>query len=467
MYKKRDIAMIFFLLIILPFLVMGVQVVRDYSGRAYVVEPANIVIHADQVTGPLPHNWQALAQGGEEKGVRMLENVIPKVAELQPRFIRIDHIYDFYDVVNVLPDGALIFNWTELDKTVCDILQTGAKPFFNLGYMPETLSQDGTLIGAPKNWHDWQIIVQKTIGHYSGDTICGEGLDENLVDVYYEVWNEPDLETFGKWSIHGGTKDYKLLYYYAVKGAEEAVTNRTYFIGGPAITAAYQNWFQLFINYVDAYNLRLDFLSWHHYGSDTNSFARDMKQIDYWLSDEEYEKYRQLPRIISEWGFDSGTNPLSETNIAAAHTVSAIRYLVEENLEMAFAFEIKDGPIPRWGILSYDGTIKPRYQALQLLNVLGNIRLQVEGEGSHVKALASRKPGSVSVVLVNYDLENQHSEIVPFAIEGLTPGDYTLTRNSLDSVPDSTFTRVDETGRYAELVPMEANSIVTFELISL
>ena len=161
--------------------------VRDYSGRAVVVIPANIVIQADEVTGPLPHTWRTLAQGGEEKGTRMLEPVVNEIAVLEPRYIRIDHIYDFYDVVSRDAGDGLRFDWSRLDQTVCDILQSGAKPFFSLGYMPETMSSDGTLIGVPRDWSEWELLVQATVERYSGvDTVlCGNRFDQNLDDVYY------------------------------------------------------------------------------------------------------------------------------------------------------------------------------------------------------------------------------------------------------------------------------------------
>ena len=115
-------------------------------------------------------------------------------------------------------------------------------------------------------------------------------------------------------------------------------------------------------------------------------------------------------------------------------------------------------------MLSYEGAPKPRYHALRLLNALGNVRLNVEGEGSHVKAIASRKPGSISVVLVNYDIENQHSEVVPFGIEGLTPGNYTLIRERLSGVRNSASILINETGKYSELIQMEPNDIISLEL---
>ncbi len=435
-----------------------------YLSRATAVK-ANIVIDSKKIVRRLPYNWKSLAQGGEEQGVRMFENVILPVSALEPRYIRIDHIYDFYNVVGRDNRGQIVLNWQELDATVCDIYRTQAKPFFVLGYMPEALSGDTSLVSKPKNWEEWAYVVQKTIERYSGRNtrLCGQVTGEWFEDIYYEVWNEPDLETFGKWSLYGGEKDYKVLYRYSVLGASRATNVYRFFIGGPATTAAYRNWFQVFLRYVKDNNLRIDFLSWHHYSKNTDDYARDMQNIDSWLSGEEFARYRELPRIISEWGYDSNPNPIADTNVGAAHTVSVIRNLIEEHLEMAFAFEVKDGPSPRWGILSYEGQKKPRYHALKMLNKLEGYRLKVNGEGTYVKAIASRWVNKIVVVLVNYDEVGQNIEAVPVRIVNLDNGTYELTTTRLTGETTKE-TLTTNNGQIQKTILMDSNSVLTLEL---
>jgi len=96
---------------------------------------ANIVVDITKTTGPFPDRWKALAQGGEESGVRMLENVVSKISGLYPKYIRLDHIYDFYEVVTRDSSNNLKFDFSKLDKTVCDIYNTGAKPFFSMNFV--------------------------------------------------------------------------------------------------------------------------------------------------------------------------------------------------------------------------------------------------------------------------------------------------------------------------------------------
>lgn len=454
------------LVVILPIVIFFIQRAQVYIGRAQE-QPANILIDARVATGPLPHTWQALAQGGEQSGVRMLENVVPKVRELNPRYIRIDHIYDFYTVVSRSASGTLQFSWNELDQTVCDILATGARPFFSLGYMPPELSVDGSLISQPSNWNEWSLVVQRTIEHYSAQntTLCGGKYREQLTDIYYEVWNEPDLEHFGKWSLYGGEKDYKTLYQYSSLGADRAQNVRRFFLGGPATTLPYRNWVQKFLEYADANNLRVDFLSWHHYSLDPDTFGKDVQDVRSWLTDPSYDKYRDLPLVISEWGFDSAPNPAAHTNYAAAHAVVAIINLASENLEYAFMFEIKDGTTPTWGILTNDGSIKPRYRAIQFLNALGSRRLLLSGEGTYVRAIATKEQDTLSAVFVNFDPSGSHRETVPVTIRGLDGGrHYTLTERSLSGDEKTITVQATNRGVFSHLLYFDPNTAFSWEL---
>ena len=432
-----------------------------YFSKASSVK-ADIFIDVNKTLGPVPDRWKALAQGGEEKGVRMLGNVLPQVAGLYPRYIRLDHIYDFYDVVQRDSQGNLTFNFDQLDQTVCDIYNTGAKPFFSLGYMPEALSGDATLVSVPKDWNEWALTVEKTVEHYSGTNtvLCGQIKGYWTTDIYYEVWNEPDLESFGKWSLYGGSKDYKTLYYYSVLGAGKAKNVNHYLIGGPVTTAAYKNWFQVFLNYVIEKNLRIDFLSWHHYSKNTNDFVNDMQNLNEWLSPQEYARFRDIPRIISEWGYDSQPNLIADTNVGAAHTIASIRNFIDQKYELAFLFEVKDGLAPSWGILTNDGAKKPRYYALKLLNLLSGNRLKVEGEGTYIQALASVSDENTTLILVNYDQEEKNTESVPVRIANLNNGTYSLNIQYLDGKEIKLDNVVISNGTFVRNILMPANMVI-------
>lgn len=419
--------------VLLPALGLWLLLGLRLRSRAQAL-PANIIIDASRVTGPVPDRWKALAQGGEEKGKRMLADVVPQVAALYPKYVRIDHIYDFYDVLKRSSAGQLAFNWSQLDQTVCDIYHTGAKPFFVLGYMPPALSKDGSLIDQPTDWNDWTLLVQKTIEHYSGTNtrLCGQISGFWTTDLYYEVWNEPDLDSFGHWSI-SGDKNYKDLYYYSAIGAQRAANVNHFLLGGPANTKLYRNWITGLIDFVEANRLRFDFISWHHYSTNPDDYLDDMNNLNLWLgATPAFARYLTLPKIVSEWGYDSDPNPISHTNIGAAHTVMAIRNFYDADYRLAFLFEIRDGIEPRWGILDHAGHPTPRYRALAFLNRLQGNRLQLDGEGSYVRGLASSDTSGITVILVNYDADNRHTEQTPLRFRNLVAGRYDLDIDYLD-----------------------------------
>lgn len=394
---------------------------------------ANIQVDANRPLGEIQPSWRAIAQGGEQTGVRMLQPVTNQLRSLFPKYIRIDHIYDFYDVVQKT-DGGITYNWEQLDQTVCDIYATGAKPFFSLGYMPPSISSDGSLIAPPARWDQWRTLVQKTVERYSGQltVLCGGTVKgDALANIYYEVWNEPDLESFGKWSIYGGPRNYLMLYEQSVRGAQNAQGVQQFYIGGPATTALYKNWMRSFLTYASDNNLRVDFLSWHRYTKDIDVFAKDAESMRDWLSAAEFEKYRTLPLIVSEWGYDPAYNPEADGPRGAAHLVAAVRHFIDQDIEYAFTFGARDGETPSLGILKHDGQKRSRYDALAMLNTLTGTRIAVEGESKHIKAIAVKKPNAIAVILANYDQEGKNGQQVPISFSGLEPGTYQLSVTNL------------------------------------
>lgn len=442
-------------LFFLPILISLAKRTQRYLSQA-IGKPAKIIVDVSVNQGQINPIWQNLAQGGEEKEA-MLAPVIPQIKPLTPAYIRLDHIYDFYDVVDRQEQG-LVFNWVKLDKVVDQILKTGAKPFLSLSFMPLIMAKSGQITDAPQNWLEWQLLVKETIEHYSGQD------NKNLTDVCYEVWSEPDL--FGNWKIGRG-KDYRNLYLYAVLGAEQAKNTNPFKIGGPSSTALYRTWVDQFLNYVDNQNLRIDFYSWHRYSLNPKDFLADVDQIDAWLT--RHGGYSLLPKYLTEWGPDSENSPLHDENFDAAHLVATTRQLLQR-IDAAFIFEIKDGPPPegkkywgRWGLLTHDGTPKPKYQALLLLNHLQGKRLKLSGEGSWVTGLAAKNDQEISLILTNLDHRNQHQELVPVTFLNLENGFYFYQEFSLTS-PEKSFRKEVKNSQFEKEVLMPPNEVILIKL---
>ncbi|MCG2691731.1 glycosyl hydrolase [Microgenomates group bacterium] len=453
--KLKILGLIVLLAGLLISLNLGTKISRLFSEATG--KKATIMVEADKEIGPLPRMWNNFGQGGESHD-GMLTAAIKPMQVLSPDYVRIDHIYDFYDVVKN-ENGRLKFNWTKLDQEVEAILKMGAKPFLALSYMPPALGSDIT--GKPDNWDQWQEVVRATIEHYSGKQ------NKNIDKVYYEVWNEPDL--FGNWKAWGD-KNYLDLYRQTTIAADNAVNVQSFKLGGPATTGMYRNWIEAMFKMVNEEGLRFDFVSWHRYSLNPEQFKKDVEELSRLLA--VYPRLALKEKVVSEWGLDSENNPGYDDNLGAAHTVASVIEMIGA-VAKAFSFEIKDGLSPenktfwgRFGMISHEDTglvLKPRYQAFKWLNDLGETRLYLSGEGSFVKATAARKNKDVQVYLVNYDKSGRHQETVPVIIKNLLPGNYEMIRESFDGTKESALVKITN-GTWVGQVIMPANEIVRLTL---
>jgi xylan 1,4-beta-xylosidase len=463
-YSKRRFLLFlkvipFFLVLIAALVgVWQLDVVREFFGQASG-EPANIQVDTKAVLGPMPRPWRNLAQGGEAFDWR-IGPLIPSVKSLQPEYIRIDHIYDFYEIVKGEP-GNLSFDFSKFDPILDDILATGAKPYIALSYMPPAIAT-GDIVSTPKSWDAWQLTVQKTIEHVSGT--------RGITDVYYEVWNEPDL--FGGWKYYGD-KNYLTMYEYSARGAQNARGVKPFKIGGPGITALYKNWFHALLKHAAAKNLRLDFFSWHRYNLDLEVYKKDMYEARTWLAEHpQYEPTLELH--ITEWGHDSNNHAGYDNNFGAAHTVAGSIEMIGV-VDRAFVFEIQDGKDPegktlwgRWGMFTHKdvgGAPKPRYNALKMLDRIGSQRLQLLGKGSWVKAAAALSDqGNPQVIMANFDSAGRNTESVPVTFTNIEPGQYTVVKEFLGGRKQTENVATTSTAVQIK-VPMQPNTVSLIELI--
>lgn len=421
--------------------------------------PANIIVDAKNVLEPINTDFlRAYAQGGEES-TDMLAPIIPEIKALRPKIIRIDHIYDSYQVVG-RNGSALTFNWTELDKAVNSIIATGAKPLLSLSYMPSAIAKEGKIINPPNNWDEWSTVIQQTIEHFSGKA------NKNISDMYYEVWNEPDLAQFGSWKL-AGEKNYLTLYRYASIGAQNSKNVLPFSLGGPATTGLYKNW----IIALASSGARLDFFSWHSYLPDPKQYLTDQRNLIQWLLP--YPQYTLLPKFITEFGFTGSKDSRYSTTYGAAYNAAVTRQIISGGPTYLFTFQLKDGPNQEagngWGIISHESQgkkTKPRYHVANFLQDMNGDRLLLTGEGTWVTGFASKKDNVIRLMLVNFNHEKSKSETVPISFNNLDPGTYTyrekflLGRNVVftEQVPESTLQKQ---------LYMPMNSVAIIELTKL
>ena len=443
MHRKLIFAL--FLLLALPVGLYLLSQKTNFFQRAFG-EPANLLIDMGSSYSIPGGVWRNLAQGGEEKG-RMLAPVIPQVKSLGIQYVRIDHIFDYYDTL-------------KLDEVISDITAIGAKPFIALSYMPPAIARSGDINDLPRDWAEWETLVQKTVERISGKS----GL--NISGVYYEVWNEPDL--FGKFKP-GGDKSYLELYSHTVSAAQRAANVNPFKIGGPATTGLYKSWFDALLK-IKERGVRVDFFSWHRYSRDLEDNEDDLLNIEKWLVD--YPNATNLELVVSEMGINSENDKAYDGGLSAIHTLATAAVL-EGRVGKAFNFEIKDGPGPekywgRWGILTHEKfgapEAKPRFQALQFLNNIGGNKVNVAGSGSWVKAFAKRSGDTTKVLVVNYDKSGRHSEVVPMNFVNLPFTNFIFRRRDFSGKVTDTNISVSATS-WSTVQEFSPNTAAIFELV--
>ncbi len=453
--KLTQIVSLIALLIFMPLLLWGTSEVATLISRASGT-PATIVVNTQLKLEELDLSfYHAFSQGGEES-LDMLAPVVSEVRALKPKLIRLDHLYDHYDVVG--KNGSeLTFNWSKLDAAVDTILQTGAKPLLALSYMPSVIAKDGNITNPPNNWDEWALVVQKTVEHYSGRGA------KNINGIYYEVWNEPDLAQFGSWK-YGGEKSYITLYRYASIGASRAQNVNGFNLGGPATTGLYKSWILALVGSGN----RVNFLSWHTYQRDPLQFAKDQEDLISWLLP--YPNFTLIPQLITEFGFTGDKSTQYGGTYAAAHAASVIRQLISGGPTYAFSFQPKDGPHQEdgsgWGLLTHEANgkkPKPRYYIYSFIDAMAGQRVSISGEGTWVTGFASTRDGVIRLLLVNFDSRGTHTENVPVTFGNLTPGTYKL-RQRFFLGSDATFTETVTEQSLQRDILMPASSVVMLEL---
>ncbi|MEO8284823.1 MAG: glycosyl hydrolase [Chloroflexota bacterium] len=303
-----------------------------------------------------------LSQGGESDDPGFFDNIKDTGAALGPGLVRLDNIYNFYDIVGRAADGTITYNWSHFDRVLDGVTAMGKEPLICLSYMPEVMSVNGaSRVKPPLKYDEWSALVKATVTHVN--------IDRKLGVRYWEVWNEPD-----QWSFwQAPFPEYLKLYDITVEAALAA--DPTVKLGGPSVAHFSTDHLGEFLEHEQWQGVkgRVDFISWHSYGHSPDEIAANIRTMRKIL-----ERFPQFsPEIfITEFNVlqggagDTSAGGYTDTAEGAIAFLSSIESMQRERLDRAFLFELKDGQGPksywgRWGILTNDGLPKPIYYALK------------------------------------------------------------------------------------------------------
>lgn len=393
------------------------------------------------VDAPLRHVWsECIGAGRANEALRAdwQAHFREAVTTLGARYVRFHGL--FHDDMFVYrasngggfgpptPLPAPVYTFAYVDKVFDMILDTGARPFVELGFMPrelatatETLFWWKAHCSPPKDMQAWVDLVTATIEHW----IERYGIEE-VRTWPFEIWNEPNLVPHF-WT---GTRTQYFELYEATARAIKAI-DPALRVGGPsssvfvpdarydgeyhdksreAATAESSDpsslpwkpvWIHELIVYCAERDLPIDFLSTHLYPTD---FAFDTQGRGRPISrdrDATYNDLRMMRQIIADSPFPDAELHITEWSTSPSSrdrmhdTVFAATYIARsflQNHDLADSiaywtftdvFEEGGGGIGPFhggfGFVNEQGIHKPTFHAMAMLNRLGDrVLLQTE-----------------------------------------------------------------------------------------
>jgi len=361
--------------------------------------------------------------------------------------------------------GRPVYDWKITDRIFDTYLQAGAKPFVEIGFMPQALSSKPEpyrpiwIPGAanrdysigwsypPKDYSKWGELVYQWVQH------CVNKYGKEQVESWYwEVWNEPDISYW-----HGTPEDYDKLYDYAAAAVKRALGSAK--VGGPASTgpsgpnaAAF---LRQFLEHCDRTGAPLDFITYHAKGRPSVAdghvrmgIARNAQDVEKGFEIvSAFPKFRNLPIVLSESDPEGCAacsarvypqNAYRNGPLYAAYTAVMLNNIFQladrahANIEgmLTWAFEFEDQPyFDGFRTLATNGIDKPVLNLFRMAGLMHGDRVRVESsaavgldtilkdgvqQGPAIDALATRSDRRAAVLVWNY-----HDDDVPGALAAI------------------------------------------------
>jgi xylan 1,4-beta-xylosidase len=214
--------------------------------------------------------------------------------------------------------GQAIYNWTIVDRIFDTYKEARARPFVEIGFMPQALSThpdpyaavwspgaafDRYYLGwtyPPKDFKRWAELVYQWVRH----AVARYGADA-VATWYWELWNEPDIAYW-----HGTPEEYDTLYDVTAAAVKRALPAAK--VGGPATTgpsgAHAAGFLRQFLEHCRAVHAPLDFVTYHAKGSPQIVDGHIQMGMAHHAADvakgfeivAEFPEFRGLPIVLSE-----------------------------------------------------------------------------------------------------------------------------------------------------------------------
>lgn len=438
----------------------------------------NISVKANEITGVQEHYWKYI--GYDEcnytyipEGIKLLKEF--EALEDAPYYFRTHFMYCTgnchgtykFGSTNVYTEdeeGNPIFDFTYYDKVIDAYLQTGNKPFIELGFMPMDLVDKNYLhpvegqwqaygqykeVGwtcPPKDYEKWHLLIQETAKHL----LDRYGMEE-VNTWYYELWNEPDIFY---WS--GTCAEYCKLFDYTEHAFHSILPEAR--LSGPAVTGIFegghaQTYFKFFLGhckkgtnfYTQEMGTRLDFITFHvkgggfpfevHAKKAVPSVESLVHQVKLGLDAIVEFAYEHCEVVLSEadpdgWAaggiYDNPNMIFRNTEYYATYVAST--YAKIDELSCKYGIKVK--PLA-WAFMfpgercfegtrafSTQGIKKSVFNMFEIFGQLGYEKLSFKSDGSKNREyIEEPKIGNPSHS--QYNAEEEETDISGFAVKGI------------------------------------------------
>jgi xylan 1,4-beta-xylosidase len=464
-------------------------------------QDVTIRVHADQKTGAFKPIYRYF--GYDEPNFTYADNGRKLIGELaalgsSPPYIRTHFLlatgdgkagFKFGSTNAYTEDsaGKPVYDWTTVDKIIDTYLQAGAKPFVEIGFMPQALSSkpepytphwtpgenfNQYYLGwsyPPTDYSKWGALINEWARH----EVAKYGPNE-VSTWYWEVWNEPDIAYW-----HGTPEEYNKLYDYAVAAVKKALPTAR--VGGPASTgpssAKAAAFLRQFLSHCSATGAALDFISYHAKGRPSvvdghvrMGIAKNAQDVENGFQIvNEFPKFRNLPIVLTESDPEGCAacsarvypqNAYRNGPLYASYTAAMMKNVLDladrakTNIEgmLTWAFEFEGQPyFDGLRTLATNGVDKPVLNLFRMAGMMRGDRVKVESDAAvpletmltdgvrgkaDLDAIAVRSERELSVLVWNY-----HDDDVP--------GTEARVRISVNGMPDGRALlrhyRIDET----------------------
>ena len=299
---------------------------------------------------------------------------------------------------------------------------------------------------APVNIAAFKELVKGTMKDLSCD---------KKYNIWYEVWNAPDLEDF----FLGREQEYLNLYRAVSESAKELEAQ--YKIRIPVGAPGASWWFHniegntvltpegsliyALIKFCDRNHLSLDFITWHGFSTDPKAERENtvynknaVGLVREWLTYFNFDK--NTPLIVDEWNYDRDANLLPERKeksyVSASFIPARIKNMHEAGLDNQVYFCLEDfqnnleGVVRNVGVFYFvtnhsEGKSAPKasYNIFKMLKELGAGMFAVKFNDEFVGIIAGKSEDKITLLIYNYIDPDIVRNLLSENISGLNPAE--------------------------------------------